>query len=650
MCDYGTHSHLSVRVMGVLDQVQGRLKAGDMDGALATCRAQIAAEPDSAEAHRHLAQLLSVRGEFLPAERHARRACELVPDDPRSWSDLGRVYAAERRLDDAARCFTEAIQADPKHADGWHNLGTALRKLGDASGAFTALKNALLIDPSRAETYLNLGNLLIDAGQLEDALECFERAAKHDPQLARARSRLAQHFSQSGKVKRAESLFRQALGLDPQHVQGWIGLGRTLEDLGEAEGALGCYRQVLALRPTHAQAMGQYLALVKDAPDPTLLADAEAALAGCVARFRGSEAGGGAALEDPGSPSARLGVTGSAIQGTPTLGPNRATSTTSAPPDEAIALIGYGLTKFHDRRKDYVQAAQAGLAANAARRRAYGPLDRDALRTRVDRIIQTYTRDFFTEHRRLGLGTDQPVFIVGLPRSGTTLTEQVLSSHPLLHGAGELPDLSRIASRSAGENEEPWQAAGNLDEMGSRERAHEYLKALREGAPKGRLRISDKSPLNFFQLAFAAVLFPNARVVHCVRDARDNALSIWMENFNPDQKYATDFSDLAFFRQQYEPLMAHWRVHLPLKMLELRYEDTVADLEGQARKLVAFLGAPWDARCLDFHKAGRAVQTPSRWQVRQPIYTRSVERWRAYAPYLPGLESAFLAWDRQTNP
>ncbi len=162
--------------------------------------------------------------------------------------------------------------------------------------------------------------------------------------------------------------------------------------------------------------------------------------------------------------------------------------------------------------------------------------------------------------------------------------------------------------------------------------------------------MSDKSPLNFFHLALAAVLFPNARVIHCVRDPRDNALSIWMENFNPDQRYATDFEDLAWFTAEYRRLISHWRRHLPLEMLELRYEDTVADLEGQARKLVAFLDAPWEARCLDFHRSERAVQTPSRWQVRQPIYTQSVARWKAYAPYLPQLPAAFAKLENVTRP
>ncbi len=573
--------------------VQVELDGGGLAAAIRLCRERIEASPGGADAHRHLGQFLAAGGDILPAYRKAQRACELAPNDARCWSDLGRVYALDGKLEDAARCFTEAIQTDPRCADGWHNLGTALNKLGDHQGAFTALKNALSIDPTRAETYLNLGNLLIAADQFEDAVECFERAAQHDPKLAQARSRLAHELSTRGKVKRAESLFRQSLGLNPDHVQGWFGLGRTLEDLGQAEGALGCYLQVLKRRPGHATALGQYLALVRDTAPPDLLAAARTA------------------MHDPETA------------------------------DEAQALIGYGLAKYHDRRREYAEAAAVGLVANAARRRKTGPLDHAALAARIDHMLRTYTQDFFAQHRRLGLGTDEPVFIVGLPRSGTTLTEQILSAHPLLHGAGELPALARIAARCIEDAEQPWQAATQLDAMQSRVRAQEYLKALRDGAPKGTLRISDKSPLNFFHLALAAILFPNARVIHCIRDPRDNALSIWMENFNPDQRYATDFDDLAFFIAQYQRLMAHWRLHLPLKMLELRYEDTVADLEAQARKLIAFLDAPWDARCLDFHQSERAVQTPSRWQVRQPIYTKSVARWKAYAPYLPRLPAAF---------
>jgi hypothetical protein len=189
--------------------------------------------------------------------------------------------------------------------------------------------------------------------------------------------------------------------------------------------------------------------------------------------------------------------------------------------------------------------------------------------------------------------------------------------------------------------EAPWKAAPLLTREQGQELAHEYLRALREGAPKGRLRISDKLPFNFFQLGFAALLFPQARVIHCRRNARDNALSIYLENFNPDQHYATDFGDIAHLRRGYECLMEHWRGALPLRILEVDYEALVADTEAQARRIVDFLGAPWDRRCLEFHQSERAVQTPSRWQVRERIYTRSVQRWRLYAPYLPELEAAF---------
>ena len=468
----------------------------------------------------------------------------------------------------------------------------AFHKTGNRDEAFDALKLALTLTPERADTYLELGNLLIESEQIDDAVECFERAARIDPGLARARSRWAQQLSARGKVRRAESLFRQSLGLDPHHVDGWLGLGRVLEDLGQADGALSCYRNVFARQPGNAFAIGQYLALVRDEPDAAMLETAVAA------------------LKD------------------------------SNATDEGRALIGYGLLKFHDRRKNYAAAAEAGLTANAARRRVAGSMDRAALSRRIDGIIRTYDREFFASRRRHGVGTDQPVFIVGLPRSGTTLTEQILAAHPRLHGAGELPDLARIAAASIG-SDEPGQVASELDEKSSRLLATEYLTALRDGSPENVLRISDKSPLNCFQLAFVAVLFPNARVVHCTRDARDNALSIWMENFNPDQRYATDFDDLAFFNREYRRLMAHWKEHLPLQMLEFDYEQTVGDLEGRARSLIQFLGVPWDVSCLDFHSSQRAVQTPSRWQVRQPVYRSSICRWKNYESLLPDLIRAF---------
>ncbi len=574
------------------------LKAKDAAAAFRLCRERIDEAPEDAEAHRCLGLLYAAEGNTGAALKAARRACALSPDDIRCWSDLGRTYAVLGKVEEAARCFAEAIEIDVRFADGWHNLGMACRKLGRRRAGFTALKNALLIDGTRADSYLELAILLIEAGQLDDAVEALERAAEHDPTLPLARSRLAGQLSQRGQVKRAESLFRQSLGMDSDHIEGWMGLGQTLEDLGEAEGARSAYLNVLQRRPDHATALGQYLAILPE-----------------------------------GEPA-----TGN---GTDWLGRADEIMNAEQVPGEAKAFVGYGLLKFHDRRENVAAAAEAGRRANAARRRASGALDRDTLAGRVDGILETYTSEFFLDRRHFGLGADQPVFIVGLPRSGTTLTEQILSAHPAFHGAGELPALSRLAVSVLDETEPAWRAAAKLDQSSSRSLAMGYLEALRAGAPRHCLRISDKAPLNFFQLAVVALLFPNARVIHCHREARDNALSIWMQNFGPDQRYATDFGDIAFLRQQHDRLMAHWAEALPLAILDMPYEATVADPEAQARRLIDFLGASWDDRCLLFHQQARTVQTPSRWQVRQPVYSRSVGRWKAYAPYLPDFEAAF---------
>lgn len=605
--------------------VNAALDANDVTLAFKLCNEQIEKIPDDAQAHRHLGLLhaaatasgATAKGAAINA---GKRACELTPDDPQAWSDLGRIYAMLGEMEDAAQCFNESITIDVKFADGWHNLGTACKQMGKREAAFTAFKNVLLIDDTRADTYLNLGTLLIQASQFEDALECFERAVKQDPTLVSARSRLASQMSERGKVRRAESLFRQSLSMNPDHIEGWMGLGRTLEDMGEAEGALAAYLNVLKRRPDHSMALGQYLSLLPSKSEPEALPIVES---------KNKDIGNWLDYAEL------------------TLRDNEVK-------DEAKALIGYGLIKYHNKRKAYQASAEAGLLANGARQRVAGALDRGAVTARVDSMIETYDTNFFMEHRRLGLGNDQPVFIVGLPRSGTTLTEQILSAHPDLHGAGELPDLGRLAAKTLSdlgtEDSAMWQAASLLAnakdaELQSRALADKYLKALRGPALKNRLRVSDKSPLNFFQLSFAALMFRNARVIHCTRGARDNALSIWMENFNPDQKWSTNFDDLAFYRSQYLRLMAHWEKVLPLKMMEMNYEETVADLEGQAKRLISFLGAEWDARCLDFHQNKRAVQTPSRWQVRQPIYTRSVERWKGYEAYLPTLDTAFSQYE-----
>ncbi|MGH8503086.1 MAG: tetratricopeptide repeat-containing sulfotransferase family protein [Gammaproteobacteria bacterium] len=576
-------------------------KQGEVRAALTVYERIIACEPANAQALRYLGVAKFQLGQRAAGLECLKRATAAAPEDAPAWSDLGRMYAIAGKTQQAIACFRKAIAVDANFSDGWHNLGAALRQARDANGALAAYRQALALNPKRADTYLNLGNLLVDDNQPENAIESFRRAALLDPKLAQARASLAGELSGRGDVTEAEFVYRQAIALNPEHAQAWFGLGRTLEDLGHAEQAARCYRQVLKLHPQQPWALGQLLGLQGPDAEAALIRDAQR-----------------------------------------TLDAQRI-------PDGAEALIGYGLGKVHDRRGDYDAAFAAFERANRARRAQAGAFDAAEFEQRVDRIIDLFSADFFAERRRFGIGVDLPVFIVGMPRSGTTLTEQILDSHPRMFGAGELPHVAELTTDLPARFnlDAPWPlCAPTLTAMQAHEAAHLYFDRLRAKAPESALRASDKSPLNFFHLGLIALLFPNARIVHCRRNPIDTCLSIYFENFRSSQTHATDLHDLAIYYRGYERLMAHWLDVLPLKVHEVQYEESVVDVERQARRLVEFLGVAWDQRCLDFHQSRRAVQTPSRWQVRKTIYTSSANRWRHYEKHIATLKSAFPKWLR----
>lgn len=573
-----------------------RHRQGSVVAAIALYEDILAHEPQNWAALRYLGLARFQVGDRDEGLRLLERVTEWTPDDAVAWSDLGRMRAVMGRLGEAIACFHEAVTADSAYADGWHNLGAARRQAGDTDGALAAYKQALALDPKRADTYLNIGNLLVDDNQSDNAIESFKRAALLDPKLAEARTRLAGELSGRGEVSDAEFVFRQAIALDRAHVQAWFGLGRTLEDLGQADEAERCYRRVLELRPGHAWALGQLLSLDGAAIDDGLLAGAKQVLG------------------------------------------------EKATPDAARALIGYGLGKALDRRGDHDAAFAVVREANVARRREAGPFEAAAFDERIERLIETFSADFFAARQGFGLATELPVLIVGMPRSGTTLTEQVLDRHPQAFGAGELPYLAELAvdMRRRVTPDVPWsEAVLRLREAEVRDCAEDYLGKLAARAPAGVLRISDKSPLNFHHLGLVALFYPNARVIHCRRNPIDTCLSIFFENFRASQTHATDLGDIVRYYRGYERLMAHWRRVLPLRMLELRYEEMVEDFEIRVRELLDFVGLSFDERCLDFHASDRPVQTPSRWQVRKPLYRSSLGRWRRYERHLATLVEAF---------
>ena len=313
--------------------------------------------------------------------------------------------------------------------------------------------------------------------------------------------------------------------------------------------------------------------------------------------------------------------------------------------DSQLLLLHFGVAHVLDARGEYAEAAEHLTRGNEMqlsewRKRGleYDPKEYELL---VTRMIAVCTPDFFERVRGFGLESEVPVFVVGLPRSGTTLIEQILASHSEVFGTGEIKLVHDTLVESGGQGTDFIEGFRQLDRETSRRLASRHLERLHALNPAA-LRIVDKMPDNYLFLGHLASLFPRAQFIHCRRDLRDMAVSCWMTHFQ-EIRWANDQQHIASRFQEYQRMMDHWRKVLPVPVLEVDYEETVADLEGVARKLVAWCGLTWEPACLEFHQSRRPVRTASVVQVRQPLFRTSVGRWKHYeqslVPLLARLES-----------
>ncbi|MEM8776634.1 MAG: sulfotransferase [Pseudomonadota bacterium] len=484
-----------------------------------------------------------------------------------------------------------------KSARDLYEEGKLLERKGDLDGALNAYRLSLRLNSKIASPWIGLANVLDKNQQPRDALECLKRGAAVEPHNTVVVTKLARSFQGLGQVEDAERSYLRALSIDAEFHPALLGFGQLMEDVGEADKAAHAYRKILLSDKAHAEAFGYLLGLGRHVDVSVEINQAK--------RF----------IEDA--------------------------------DNRSKALIGYGLGKGLDQLGRYDEAFATFEIANTARREMTGPFDREAFDRRVNRMIELFSKAFFEKRDGWGHPSDTPVFIVGLPRSGTTLTEQILGSHPACFGAGELAILTDLATGTPdrlGRRDRHWpECAPDLSSDQTKALGGDYLNQLRALAKVPVSRISDKQPLNFWHLGLIAIALPNAKIIHCHRDIRDVGLSIFMQNFNLSQLWSTDLTDICHYWQGYRRLMAHWNDVASLNVSNFAYEDTVADLESQARHLLSFLGLHWDNRVMAFHENDRAVQTPSRWQVRQPIYKSSRAKWQNYKQYLAPLIEAFEA-------
>jgi len=323
--------------------------------------------------------------------------------------------------------------------------------------------------------------------------------------------------------------------------------------------------------------------------------------------------------------------------------------------DEESRLIArFALGKLYDDCSEYDKAFEHYAIGNALKRRSID-FDADEHTAWVDRVLDTFTEEFFRVHANEGNQSTRPVFIIGMIRSGTSLVEQILASHSCVYGAGELleiPGLVRDLPDILQTQGTYPECIRRLDSRAIRVASERYLQAL-AGRDDQALRVIDKLPTNFLYLGLIAVMFPNAHIVHCRREPLDTCLSIYFQRFSQGHHYAYDFEDIAAYYAEYERLMRHWKKVLPVKILDVSYARLVDDLEAETRRMLGFCDLQWEETCLAFHRSARSVRTASSWQVRQPLYRTAQARWKHYGAHLEGLRKALsdrsIEWER-TEP
>jgi tetratricopeptide (TPR) repeat protein len=482
--------------------------------------------------------------------------------------------------------------------------------------------------PGPARAALDRGLSLLRQGRVDAALAALEGAAGLAPNWAEAHAQLGAARMVRGHFQAALAALRKAAELAPGDAPILNQLGAALLNVGELDEAAAAYARVLEADPDNEDAvLGRAAVLERQGAFEAAFALLEPLLAAGSLRFEVAYVLGGLARH--------LGREAEAVDWI-----ERALAGPDDPlrPDQRRVLhVRAG--NLLDRMGEYDRAFDHFRRANAL---GTGPFDLEGHRKETDRIVAAYDRETLAALPRSSVDSELPVFILGMPRSGTSLTEQILASHPAVFGAGELPDLrdiAHLAAATTGKRLPYPECVRLLSQGGMNALAQRYLTGLRRKAPDA-LRITDKMPHNFELLGLIALLFPKARVLHCVRDPMDNCLSCYTVGYTGVHGYANDLATLGRYYRAYRRLMAHWQAVLDVPIMTVRYEDMVADTEAMSRAIVDFVGLPWDDACLRFHESRRAVTTASYDQVRRPVYTRSVERWRHYERHLGPLREA----------
>ncbi|MBV9977276.1 MAG: tetratricopeptide repeat protein, partial [Hyphomicrobiales bacterium] len=633
---------------------------GALPAAIDLLRRAVAVDGNVAHYHADLGEISRLNGDLELAHISARRALELTPDDPQALHNLGVVQYARGEFGEAQASFERAIALQPAFADDHCNLGNALRALGKLEEAVVAYRQALVIKPDYAAAFNNLGTVLRELDRLEEAQIAYRQSLALSPNDPLTLNNLALALRDLERYDEASSLLDRSLALAPHNAKTLTymallrldqnraeeahaaaqravaalpedpetlnAMGLSLNELGRGDEALVFYRRALACKPDYAGALNNMGNVFKQSGQ---LAQAYEAYSRSLAI-------------DPRRAEVYVNLTD--LRKVKAEDPCVASMQQLAHEIDALPPIAsmrlhFALAKAHDDLGNFEEAFRHMREGNALKR-AQIVYDERAALAFFDRIRESFTAELLEANAGAGDASPLPVFILGMPRSGTTLVEQILASHPKVHGAGELALMSEIVASFGAGNGEPIafpESAPSMTREDFAKLGREYVARLRKHSATA-LRITDKMPSNFCFIGLIHLALPHARIIHVTRDPLDTCLSCFSRLFSAEQNHTYDLAELGRHYRKYAELMAHWRAALPDgRMLELRYEDVIADLEGEARRMIAHCGLDWSEDCLAFHKNKRQVKTASASQVRRPIYKTAHGRSQAYRQFLSPL-------------
>lgn len=596
----------------------------------------LAIAPGHAGAHNGIGLALQQLGRAQEALPHHQRAVTIRPDMAEAHASLGNAHRVLGNLEDAVGHYRNALSLRPQYTAVHNDVAGVLQMLGRTDDAIAHYGKALAARPDDPNAHYNVANLLSAAGRHDQALFHYAKAIAARPGFAEAHNNMANALQKLGRRDEAVSSYKVAVAVRPGYDEAWHNLGKTCFALDRPEEAIAAFRQALAIDGAKAmvhndlgaaclvlgrlrEAYAAFAAAVALAPRNAVIHLSLARLA----RFK---------PDDP-----RLAALEKLAEFAPSLDENDVTA------------LNFALGKAHADLGNSERSFGHLLRANALKRHQVGYDEAQAL-GEFERARTVFTPKLMRRNGGHGDHSQVPVFIVGMPRSGSTLLEQILASHSRVFGAGEIDDFAAAAREVCG-SEAFFERAAALGADDLRRLGGRYLERVGARAPDAA-RIVDKMLANVSNVGLIHLALPNARIIHARRDPVDTCLScfsIWFGN--DDLPFSYDLAELGRYYRAYAELMRHWQQALPAGvMLEVRYEDVVDDLEGQARRLLDHCGLPWEDRCLDFHLTERHVHTASVSQVRRPLYREAVGRSRAYGDLLRPLTDALESDDRGRRP